>query len=125
MATPESAVPVDVLREAVRARSEATSMRAVAAELGLSLGFVQDFIAGAQPRSRTLRAVTAWYVRHRAEAGDGLDADTMRAVLALLLEPVPVKARGKARNAFLDALERIYRDAGGLVPRWVGELRGG
>jgi hypothetical protein len=63
MVSPERAVPVVVLRDAVRLRVEGSTLRAVAAEVGLSFSGLRSFLAGTKPHPRTLEKLHAWFER--------------------------------------------------------------
>jgi transcriptional regulator with XRE-family HTH domain len=61
MVSAERAVPVTVLRDAVRLRVEGSTLRAVAAEVGLSFSGLRSFLAGTKPHPRTLEKLQAWF----------------------------------------------------------------
>jgi hypothetical protein len=53
----------DAVRVLVRERVEATTMRAVADEIGISRGGLESFLDGGRPYSRTRLALAAWQLR--------------------------------------------------------------
>ena len=111
-------VPVPVLREAVRRAVAASSTRAVGAEIGLSHGAVQRFIAGSEPHPGTVLKLSEWYVRHAVETGP-VDAETARAVIALLVAGLPEGEREDVRAGLLDLLRDGYRRSGTEPPDWL------
>jgi hypothetical protein len=113
---------VDVLRESVRRASEATSLRAVADQIGLTHRSVRMFLDGSEPRPATIRKLREWYVRHAAET-HAVSEETAAAALALLFEEVPESIRDRATGDVLDVVRRAYREAGMKPPGWVKEMR--
>jgi AcrR family transcriptional regulator len=105
-------VPVDVLREAVRERVAATSLRAVEAETGVSYTSLRWFLAGSDPYSGTLTKLTSWYFRQLA------GSNTAEA-LSTLLAALPMKTRSEAEKSIRAAVERAFEQAGCPVPNWL------
>jgi transcriptional regulator with XRE-family HTH domain len=63
MVSTERAVPVAVLRDAVRLRVEGSSLRQVADEAGLSFSGLRSFLEGSKPQPRTLQKLQEWFGR--------------------------------------------------------------
>jgi hypothetical protein len=106
-------VPVAVLREAVRERVAATSLRSVEAETGVSYTSLRWLLAGSEPYSENLAKLTSWYfstIAGGAAAG----------ALASILTALPAATRAEAAEAIRAAIRRAYRDAGCSIPDWVG-----
>jgi hypothetical protein len=59
-------VPFDKMRERARAQVEATSLRHVAADVGIDYNALNRFINGSKPRAKNAQRLEAWY---SAEAG--------------------------------------------------------
>lgn len=124
MASGEPRVPVSVLRQAAREAMERTSSRAVARDVDMSPLGLREFIAGAEPRSATIRKLTAWYIRQREHGGDApLDVDTADASIALLLQHIPSQHRVKVRAALLDLIESKGHQVGATPPAWLNQVR--
>lgn len=112
---------VDVLREAVGRAAEASSQRAVAAQVGVPHRTIGKFLAGSAPRSKTLKKLQAWYVSSIVPAG-GASPETATAAVFILLDPIPQPRRAEAVRELVQALGRIHQDYGGQRPEWIGEL---
>jgi DNA transposition AAA+ family ATPase len=63
----EDAVPLDVLRDAVRLRAADTSVTATAREVGISHQALARFLEGAEPYSRNVAKLRQWYRRETNE----------------------------------------------------------
>jgi hypothetical protein len=65
--SPSYEVDLEVLRVAVQTAVHATSIRAVAAEVGVPKSLVEVFLRpGNKPRERTVRAFQKWYAARQA-----------------------------------------------------------
>lgn len=117
----DPAVPVSVLREAAQRRVDETSLRTAAAEVGVSYSGLRTFLKGTDPYAPTLAKLRAWYAQ--TVEGRAMTPERARAILAVLLEPIPPERREEVRRAVLEALERGYRAAGVPLPNWMPELR--
>ncbi len=68
MPSAEPGASLEQLREAIRARVEATSLRQTAREIGISHPALRDLIGGTVPRGRTMARLRAWHERETNEA---------------------------------------------------------
>lgn len=116
-------VPVRVFREAVARKVEATSLRYVAAEIGISRSALYTFIQNekAEPYSKNYQKFLAWYVRDRREA-QGIDADSAAASLELLTLHFPPRRRRRIQQDLLELLEQRRGDEM-PAPQWLNEIR--
>ena|ERR1044072_1142592 len=106
------AVPVNVLRETVRERVAATSLRSVEAETGVSYTSLRWFLAGSEPYSENLAKLTSWYF---STITSGATAEALSTILAAL----PAVTRAETAEVIRAAIRRAYRDAGCSIPDWV------
>ncbi|HEY0023394.1 MAG TPA: hypothetical protein VGB24_10805 [Longimicrobium sp.] len=114
-----------VLRQAAREAMERTSSRAVARDVDMSPLGLREFIAGAEPRSATIRKLTAWYIRQREHGSDApVDAETAEAAIAFLLEHIPAQHRDDTRAALLELIRSKGRQVGVASPAWIEDLGG-
>jgi hypothetical protein len=113
---------VEAIRAAVRLAVEATSLRSVARDVGMSPMGLKHFAAGTQPYSATFRKLTAWYAVHQAEAG-GFSADTVRSALVVMTDGIPEEARGRVAAAVMDVILGFHRELGTRPPAWLATLR--
>ena len=105
-------MPVDVLREAVRERVAATSLRSVETETGVSYTSLRWLLAGSEPYSENLAKLNFWYF---STITGGRTAGALTTVLSAL----PAATRAEAAETIRAAIRRAYRDAGCSVPEWA------
>lgn len=123
MAPGEPRISVSVLRQAAREAMERTSSRAVARDVEMSPLGLREFIAGAEPRSATIRKLTAWYIRQREHGSNApVDAQTAEAAIAFLLEHIPSQHRDDVRTALLGLIDNAGKRMGVGTPEWMREL---
>ena len=123
MPAKQTMVPVQVLREAVERQVEATSIRHVAAEIGMSPTTLYTFIReeSQEPYKKNHQKLLTWYVRFRREIS-GVDVHAAAASLELLTLHFPVRQRRNAQRQILELLEQLRRE-GVPAPQWVSELK--
>jgi hypothetical protein len=105
-------VPVDVLREAVRERVAATSLRRVEAETGVSYTSLRWLLGGSDPYSDNLAKLTSWYFSVVA-GGNAAEA------LSTLLAAVPSPTRAEATEAIKATVKKAFEKAGCPIPEWL------
>jgi len=116
---------IEFLRTALRQRVEETSVRQAAAEVGMSHGGVHNFITRDDlPYGKTLAKLRAWYLRHWAEGGEGLSADSAGYLIEQMVAAIPPNHRAAARSEVLEGLDALYRTHETPPPAWLDELRG-
>lgn len=117
------AVPLEVLRDFVRSQTELSSIRQVAAEVGLGRTTLNAFInAETNPHPRVRRVLALWYLQKLEQAPDIDVARPYVSALAILLADVPDDRKSEAEQGLLDLLERTHA-AAGAAPRWLELLR--
>jgi transcriptional regulator with XRE-family HTH domain len=115
---------IEILREALRRRAEETTVRQVAAEVGMSHGGVHNLLSGGvAPYGKTLAKLRAWYVDQQLRGGGELTAMTARYLVDKLLAAVPAPVRAAAQVETLDSLTAVYGRFGVPAPPWIAELR--
>ena len=116
------AVPVEVLRRAVRERVAESSVRVVAEQTGMSPTGLWRFIQGTAPYAKTRRRLQSWYVVQQAAApvSDEVMPEAAHAALDLLTRHVADRRREARQRALLD----ILVEPGDREPPWLGTLRG-
>jgi hypothetical protein len=115
MSTPPA---LDALRTAVRQAAAASSLRAVAEDVGLTHRGLSLFLDGSTPRESTLRKLQTWYLRTAAARGD-LTREGWTVALAFFLESVPEEQRAEARAELVAALRKVYTKRGIELPGWI------
>ncbi|HEY7770886.1 hypothetical protein [Longimicrobium sp.] len=125
MPSGEPRISVSVLRGAVRDAIDRTSSHVVAKAVGLSAPGIREFANGSEPRSATIRKLTAWYIRQREHGSDApVDAETAEAAIAFLLEHIPAQHRDDVRAALIQLIDSKGRQVGAPEPAWISDLRG-
>lgn len=109
----------DHIRNALRLAIERTSLRGVAAQVGMSPTGLQEFVDGSSPYGKTRAKVRTWFYR---ETGlNNLTADDAAGVLRRLVCTLPEPDRGVRR--LLDSVEAAYIEEGMYAPEWVKRVR--
>ena len=93
------------MRSAAQAAADATSLRSVAAAIGMSAPGLQHFLNGGSPLRPTLRKLVKWYAGHVRTAGKNSD-DELRAVVALLLTYFPPQQQEQAGSEVMQVIAR-------------------
>jgi hypothetical protein len=122
MPLPELRVPTDVLRREAGLAVDASSLRAVAGEMGMSAMGLRSFIQGGRtPQDRTLRKVTLWHAG-RAAARQAEGEEAARSVLTVLAGLYPQADRPRVLGNFLGQMEREFRASRMAPPPWLATL---
>lgn len=118
-------IPLEVLRDFVRTRAEATSIRQVADEMRVSRSTLHSFVSSETraPHPRIRRVIALWYLDWLQTAPDMDLVRPYAEALDLLTEGMPKLQREGAVEIVLDGLERGFSGDGESPPRWVEVLR--
>ena len=115
---------IELLRAALRRRTEETSVRQVAAEAGMSHGGVHNFVTrGDSPYGKTLAKLRAWYLHQAAAGGEPLSAAAAGYLIEQMLAPIAPREQRAARGEILNALDTVYRKYSTSPPAWLYMLR--
>jgi hypothetical protein len=114
-------LPVSELREAVQQRVSVSSLRAVAAETGLSWKAIDNFLAGSSPYRRNVQKLTEWYLRQAAAEDAVPSAETAAAALYVLVRHFPPAQRAEATAALVATLRNVGEAHGVILPAWLME----
>jgi hypothetical protein len=123
MPAPELRVPIDAIRREAGLARDASSLRAVAREVGITPMGLRGFLMDAgKPQARTVRKLNLWYARRMAtRLPDG--EDEARTALTILSRYFPERERKPAVLEHLAVMERRFLASGMEVPAWVATLR--
>jgi hypothetical protein len=113
---------IDRLREAVTIRVQATSLRSVARQVGMSPSGLDKFLMGGMPYQKSRRKLFDWLHRERNNLGADLTADGIAAALGSLVRDLPPERRERALHALLETLRGLYEANTDHAPAWLGEL---
>lgn len=125
MPAPELRLSLDAIRREAQLACEASSLRSVAAQVGMTPMGLRGFIRGENaPQPRTVRKLTAWYAR-RMQAVRPEGEEATRASLISLATLYPPADRARVERLFLDLMEEQFRACGMAPPAWFPALRAG
>jgi hypothetical protein len=116
-----SGPPVGALRESVRRAVAATSLRAVADQVGITHRGLALFLEGSKPRPGTVRKLTAWYLTRPRDVEE-VTTDLAEAAMAVLLAEVPASTIDRAVRDVAACVRQICEQAGAPPPSWIGAV---
>lgn len=113
-------IPLEVLREFVLAQSEVTSMRAVAAAIGIGRTTLRSFLnQNTTPHPRIRRLIALWYIAEHDKAPDMDLVRPYRSAMSILVSGLPPNEQDAAQNEAAAALYAVYVARHVPVPRWL------
>jgi hypothetical protein len=117
-------IPLEVLRDFVCTRAEDSSIRQVAAEMGLGRTTLHSFMyAETTPHPRVRRKIALCYLDWLQTAPDIDLVRPYAAALDVLINGLPERQRAAAVEIVLDGLQLGSVSDGESPPRWVELLR--
>jgi transcriptional regulator with XRE-family HTH domain len=122
MTTDRPQTSVSRLREAVTIRVQATSLRSVARQVGMSPSGLDKFLNGAMPYQKSRRRLFDWLHRERHNLGADLTVDGIAAALGSLVRDLPPDRRELALNTLLGTLQELYATHTETAPAWLAEI---
>lgn len=122
MTTDRPQTSISRLREAVTIRVQATSLRSVARQVGLSPSGLDKFLAGGMPYQKSRRKLFDWLHRERNNLGADLTVDGIAAALGALVRDLPPDRRERALNTLLATLQDLYATHAENAPNWLAEI---
>jgi hypothetical protein len=123
MPRPELRVPVDAIRREAELARDASSLRKVAREVGITpMGLRYFLLNQGKQQARTVRKLNEWYARRMATRPPEGE-DEARAALVILAGFYPQTERHRVLTGFLDSMEREFRASGMQPPAWLDKLR--
>ena len=123
MPSPDPRVPVEAIRREAELARDASSLRAVAKEIGITpMGLRYFLLSQGNLQARTVRKLNEWYVRRMATRPPGGEDET-RAALVILASLYPESERVRVLTGLLDSLERDFQTSRMDLPPWLARLR--
>jgi hypothetical protein len=120
-----AAMTVPVLRRALREEVEATSLRNVSRQAGMTAVGLQRFIDGGRPYTAARRRLERWYVLHGPGRHEtALSGGSALAILRVLVQDLSPARHRPTLELLVNSLEDAYSMAELPRPGWLGELRG-
>ena len=110
------------LRETVALRVQATSLRTVARQVGMSPAALEKFLAGETPYSRSRQRLQEWWAREAARPRADLSPEGVEVAIGALVRDLPPEHRVEAIHRVVAALRRIYGEQGAQTPAWLAGL---
>jgi hypothetical protein len=110
------------LRETVALRVQATSLRTVARQVGMSPAGLEKFLAGETPYSRSRQRLQEWWVREAAKPRSDLSVEGVEVAIGALVRDLPPEHRVDAIRRVVRALRRLYDAEGAAEPPWLAQL---
>jgi len=101
----------------MRRARERLSLRAIAAQVGVSAPTIATFVDGAGPRTAVRKKLSGWYAREVAA-----DRQAVLDALRCLVSAVPSDHQDAAVRQMLKALVRVHRAHGARLPAWLRRL---
>ena len=112
----------DRLRENVAVRVQATSLRAVARQVGMSPTGLEKFLAGATPYSRSRQKLQEWWAREGSRPQSDISAEGITVALGALVRDLPPERREGALKGLVRTLRGLYEVQEAVCPPWLAEL---
>lgn len=110
------------LRESVATRVQATSLRSVARQVGMSPSGLEKFLCGGTPYSRSRQKLQEWWVREGQRPRTDLSGEGMEVAVAALVRDVPPEQRTPAMKRLVRSLRGVYEAEIGICPPWLDDL---
>lgn len=112
----------EALRAALRRAIRESTLRGVAAQVGMTAAGLQRYIEGkTRPRDLTLRKLREWYLR---EAGNwtGTGESVARAAIAVLLDGLPAAEQDRAAAEITAVVRGAYTRVKISPPEWLAKV---
>lgn len=113
---------IDQLRESVAIRVHATSLRAVARQVGMSPSGLEKFLAGGTPYTNTRRKLVEWWHREGVQSPLDLSADGVAVALGTLVRDLPPDRRERTLRELVATLRELYASHDAPCPPWLSEM---
>lgn len=118
------ALELETVRASAVSEVERTSIRDVAADMGMSHGAVFNLVSGKTRRvyGKTATKLREWYLRKAIGAGH-LTPDSARRLIDQLVVGIPPQHRSEAQKLVVRALITLRERFGvSTLPNWLKEL---
>ena len=109
------------MRESVAIRVQATSLRAVARQVGMSPTGLEKFLRGGTPYARSRQKLHDWWMREGSTPRAEVTSEGVSVALGALVRDLAPPFRDEAVRDLLRTLLAAYASRG-PVPAWLDEL---
>jgi len=110
------------LRETVALRVQATSLRAVARQVGMSPSGLEKFLSGGTPYSRSRQKLQDWWEREGSRPRSEVSTEGIEVAVGALVRDLPVEFRAEAVQRLIRALRDVYHEQDAAFPPWLEAL---
>jgi hypothetical protein len=117
-----SSTALERLRETVAIRVQATSLRAVARQVGMSPTGLEKFLSGGTPYSRSRAKLQEWWEREGARPRSDITGDGIAVAIGALVRDLRPEHRPDAMRGLILTLREMYGVQGAPLPPWLGDL---
>lgn len=118
----EPVTSLERLRETVALRVQATSLRTVARQVGMSPAVLERFLAGEPPYSRSRQRLQEWWARQSARPRSDVSVEGVEVAVGALVRDLPPEHRVDAIRRVVAALQRVYGEQAEAPPEWLERL---
>jgi hypothetical protein len=118
-------LPIEAVRELARDRSERSSIRHLADQMGVKHSTLHNFLKGAIPHPRVRRMLGEWYVRELGSGGDDYPDAAYASAVRVLVAGLPEDAQADAAEDVISLLVQAHQKTGLPKPGWLDRLREG
>ncbi|HEX6751782.1 MAG TPA: hypothetical protein VF092_31095 [Longimicrobium sp.] len=110
------------LRETVATRVQATSLRSVARQVGMSPSGLEKFLSGGTPYARSRQKLQDWAEREGTRPRSDLTVEGVEVAIGALVRDLPPEHRLEAIRRVVRSLQRVYDAQGPGRPEWLDRL---
>lgn len=110
------------LRETVSIRVQATSLRSVARQVGMSPSGLEKFLSGGTPYTRSRQKLQEWWEREGRRPRSELSTEGVVIAIGALVRDLPPEMRGRAMKGIVGSLRGLYETHTAACPPWLAEL---
>lgn len=113
---------IERLREQVATRVQATSLRSVARQVGMSPTGLEKFLAGGTPYTRSRQKLQDWAERETGRPSNDLTLEGVEIAIGALVRDIPAEHRVDAIARLVRTLRGVYQAQGARPPEWLDQL---
>lgn len=113
---------IERVRENVAIRVQATSLRAVARQVGMSPTGLEKFLAGGMPYTRSRQKLQDWWEREGSRPVSDITAEGVEIAIGALVRGLPPEHRAPTVSRLVGDLRDAYETSGAVRPPWLAQL---
>ena len=110
------------LRETVKLRVQATSLRTVARQVGMSPSGLQKFLAGGTPYAGSRQKLQDWWERQGSRPRPEVSSQGIEVAVGALVRDLPPEFRTEAIERLIRTLRDVYDEQHAEHPPWLDTL---